>query len=109
MPISKNAQAVLERRYLIRDEKGNPTETVDDLFHRVAGAIAAADRVFDEKADVDATAADCQYVTTPIITNTIYMTFTGAQRPLKKREEIHPQTMVPGMPAYSNSENATRL
>ena len=28
---------------------------------------------------------------------------------MKKREEIHPQTMVPGMPAYSNSENATRL
>ena len=56
MPISKNAQAVLERRYLMRDEKGNPIETVDDLFHRVANAIAAADSVFDPKADVSATA-----------------------------------------------------
>ena len=57
MAISKNALAVLEKRYLIRDEQGNPTETVDDLFHRVAGAIAAADRQFDPEADVEATAA----------------------------------------------------
>ena len=55
MAITKNAQAVLEKRYLIKDEKGNPTETVDELFHRVAGAIAAADRVFDPKADAAAT------------------------------------------------------
>ena len=55
MAITKNAQAVLEKRYLIKDEQGNPTETVDQLFHRVAGAIAAADRVFDPKADVSAT------------------------------------------------------
>ena len=30
MPISENAKAVLERRYLARDEQGQPTETVDD-------------------------------------------------------------------------------
>ena len=39
MPISENARAVLERRYLIRDEQGQPTETVEELFHRVADAI----------------------------------------------------------------------
>ena len=54
MPIGENAKAVLERRYLIRDEAGNPTETVDGLFRRVAGAIAAADASFDPKADVKA-------------------------------------------------------
>ena len=54
MPITENAKAVLERRYLIRDEAGNPTETVDQLFRRVAGAIASADTVFDPKADVKA-------------------------------------------------------
>lgn len=32
MPISENAKAVLERRYLARDEQGQPTETVDGLF-----------------------------------------------------------------------------
>ena len=57
MAISENARAVLEKRYLIRDEKGEPTETVDDLFHRVANAIAAADAAFDPKADVAATAS----------------------------------------------------
>ena len=41
MPISENARAVLERRYLIRDEHGEAVETVDELFHRVADAIAA--------------------------------------------------------------------
>ncbi len=51
MPITENARAVLERRYLIRDEKGSPIETVDGLFHRVAGAIASADRNFDPAAD----------------------------------------------------------
>ncbi len=56
MPISENAYAVLERRYLIRDEAGEPTETVDGLFHRVADAIAAADAAFDPAADVAATA-----------------------------------------------------
>ena len=35
MPISENARAVLERRYLIRDEHGEPVETVEELFHRV--------------------------------------------------------------------------
>ncbi len=56
MPISDNARAVLERRYLIRDENGKPTETVDELFHRVADAIAAPDLHFDPAADVKATA-----------------------------------------------------
>ncbi len=56
MPITENARAVLERRYLIRDEHGNAVETVDELFHRVANAIAEADRTFDPGADVAATA-----------------------------------------------------
>ena len=56
MPISDNARAVLERRYLIRDEHGNAVETVDELFHRVADAVASADANFDPKADVAATA-----------------------------------------------------
>ncbi|MEG0320832.1 MAG: vitamin B12-dependent ribonucleotide reductase [Oscillospiraceae bacterium] len=56
MPISENAKAVLERRYLIRDEHGTATETVDELFWRVANAIAAADSTYDEKADAKKTA-----------------------------------------------------
>ena len=56
MPISDNARAVLERRYLIRDAQGRPTETVEELFRRVARAIAQGDAVFDPGADVEATA-----------------------------------------------------
>lgn len=56
MPISENAKAVLERRYLVRNEHGETTETVDGLFHRVADAVAAADRNFDPQADTAATA-----------------------------------------------------
>ena len=58
MPISENAKAVLERRYLARDEQGQPTETVDGLFRRVANTVAEGDRRFDSKADVVATAKE---------------------------------------------------
>ena len=58
MPISENARAVLERRYLAKDEAGQPTETVDGLFHRVANAIAEGDRHFDPRADVVVTARE---------------------------------------------------
>ena len=55
--ITENAKAVLERRYLAKDERGNPVETVDGLFHRVAGAVASADARFDPGADVKKTEA----------------------------------------------------
>ena len=48
MPISENAKAVLEKRYLIKDEKGQPIETVDGLFHRVARAVASADSAYEQ-------------------------------------------------------------
>ena len=41
MELSKNALTVLERRYLIKNGEGVVIETVEELFRRVAGAIAA--------------------------------------------------------------------
>ncbi len=41
--LSDNAVTVLRRRYLIKDEAGNPVESPEDLFWRVARTIAAAD------------------------------------------------------------------
>lgn len=55
MKISDNARTVLERRYIAKDEKQKPIETVEGLFERVARSIAAADLHFDAKADVKKT------------------------------------------------------
>jgi ribonucleoside-diphosphate reductase alpha chain len=52
--LSKNAQTVLEKRYLKRDVTGKTLETPADMFRRVAAAIAQADAVFDKKADLGA-------------------------------------------------------
>jgi ribonucleoside-diphosphate reductase alpha chain len=41
---SKNALTVLEKRYLIKDETGKPTERPEDLFWRVASVVAEAER-----------------------------------------------------------------
>ena len=56
MELSKNALTVLERRYLIKNGEGVVIETVEELFRRVAGAIAASDRLYDENADCEALA-----------------------------------------------------
>ncbi len=53
--LSKNAVTVLERRYLKKDADGQPMETPDDLFKRVAQAIAEADKEYDVDADVKKT------------------------------------------------------
>lgn len=54
MFINPNAVAVLEKRYLVKDEFGQPIEDVEGLFRRVATAIAAADANYDENADLEA-------------------------------------------------------
>ena len=56
MELSKNALTVLERRYLIKNGEGVVIETVEELFRRVAGAIAVSDRRYDENADCEALA-----------------------------------------------------
>mgnify|MGYP005776401741 CR=1 FL=1 len=82
MAITKNAQAVLERRYLIKDENGKPTESVDQLFHRVAEAIAAADSTLDPGADVKATAAEFYEMMTELDFLPNSPTLMNAGRPL---------------------------
>ncbi len=44
MKLTKNALAVLRKRYLLRDEQGHITETPDALFHRVAHTAASAEQ-----------------------------------------------------------------
>jgi ribonucleoside-diphosphate reductase alpha chain len=52
--ISENALRVLEKRYLKKDKEGKVVETPEDMFHRVAAAIASAELNYDPKADVKA-------------------------------------------------------
>src|SRR5688500_9109438 len=42
--LTQNARTVLEKRYLIKNEKGQPVEQPEDLFWRVATVVAEADR-----------------------------------------------------------------
>jgi ribonucleoside-diphosphate reductase alpha chain len=49
--INENAQKVLEKRYLARDENGEVTETIEGMFRRVASAVASADAFFEKDAD----------------------------------------------------------
>jgi ribonucleoside-diphosphate reductase alpha chain len=53
LELSKNARVVLEKRYLKKDPQGKPCETPEDMFWRVARDIASADRLYDEKADIE--------------------------------------------------------
>lgn len=57
MQLSENALRVLEKRYLTKDENGNVVETPEQLFRRVANAVAEADTRF-EGADVQKTAQE---------------------------------------------------
>src|SRR5580700_9080881 len=42
--LSSNARTVLEKRYLVKDEMGQPVETPEVMFWRVATTVAEADR-----------------------------------------------------------------
>src|SRR6201993_1311357 len=44
LELSSNALTVLERRYLVKDERAKPVERPEDLFWRVARTIAEPDR-----------------------------------------------------------------
>jgi len=46
LKLSDNAVKVLERRYLKKDESGKVVETPEEMFRRVAKAIASADKAY---------------------------------------------------------------
>ncbi len=51
LKLSENAVKVLERRYLSRDEEGRVIETPEEMFRRVARAIAAAEKLYGKSSD----------------------------------------------------------
>jgi ribonucleoside-diphosphate reductase alpha chain len=52
--LSENALRVLEKRYLKKDKQGKAIETPEEMLHRVAEAIAAAELIYNPKADIKA-------------------------------------------------------
>lgn len=53
--LTDNARAVLERRYLVKDETGQIVETPGELFYRVARFIAEGDRHYGKtESDIEA-------------------------------------------------------
>ena len=52
--LSENALRVLEKRYLKKDKQGKVVETPEEMLHRVAEAIAAAELIYNSKADIKA-------------------------------------------------------
>jgi ribonucleoside-diphosphate reductase alpha chain len=50
--VTKNSKTVLERRYLKKDTAGKISETPEQMFRRVAGHIAEAEKNYNKKADV---------------------------------------------------------
>jgi ribonucleoside-diphosphate reductase alpha chain len=52
--LTENARQVLEKRYLKKDKQGKVIETPEEMFRRVARAIATAELIYNPKADVKA-------------------------------------------------------
>ena len=49
--LTENALHVLEKRYLMKDKKGQVIETPEEMFRRVAKAIASAELIYNPNAD----------------------------------------------------------
>jgi len=50
--VTENSKTVLERRYLKKDSAGKICETPEQMFRRVAGHIAQAEKNYNKKANV---------------------------------------------------------
>ena len=57
-PFAPQAQAVLARRYLAKDQEGRLLETPQEMLRRVAGAVAAAEAAWGGQTAVDQAAQD---------------------------------------------------
>jgi ribonucleoside-diphosphate reductase alpha chain len=78
--LSENSMAVLKRRYLRKGPDGQPVETVEQMFRRVAGHVAAVEQAWGGDV-VQAEAAFYDLITTfRFMPNS--PTFTGAGTPL---------------------------
>ncbi len=52
LSLSPNARLVLEKRYLKKNAPGNPIESPEEMFRRIAKNAASADLIYYKKADI---------------------------------------------------------
>jgi ribonucleotide reductase alpha subunit len=78
--LTDNARVVLMKRYVRRGPDGQPAESPEGLFHRVAQAVAEPDR--ETSAEVEATARAFYQLLTELRFFPNSPTFTGAGTPL---------------------------
>ncbi len=78
--LSDNARTVLSKRYLRRSPEGNPAETVEEMFWRVAWHVAAAEATHDAPVQPVAEAFYQLLTSKRFFPNS--PTFTGAGTPL---------------------------
>lgn len=50
--LSPNARLALEKRYLKKNGSGNPVESPEEMFHRIAKNAASTDLIYNKKADI---------------------------------------------------------
>ena len=80
IPLTNNARVVLMKRYVRRGPDGQPSESVEGMFRRVARAVAAPDR--DHGADAGTTEQAFYRLLTELRFFPNSPTFTGAGTPL---------------------------
>ncbi len=80
IPLGENARTVLRKRYLRRGEDGQPVETEQEMFWRVAYHVAKAEE--ESGGDVDGAARSFYHLLTDLRFFPNSPTFTGAGTPL---------------------------
>src|SRR5436309_9817019 len=98
-----NARTVLEKRYLIKNEKGKPTETPEDLFWRVASVVAEADERYGAtEPEVQRVAEEFYFLMTQRRFEPNSPTLMNAGRPLGQLSACF---VLPVEDALSNKKN----
>ena len=102
--LSQNARTVLEKRYIRRDENGEATETIEQMFWRVASHVAKVECEWGGQ--VDAVAAQFYDLLTSKRFFPNSPTFTGARRPHRGQPTIAPEPRGYQSPALTWSRCA---
>jgi ribonucleoside-diphosphate reductase alpha chain len=101
--LTQNARTVLEKRYLVKNEKGQPVEQPEDLFWRVATVVADADaRYGASDAAVEAKAEEFYFLMTQRRFEPNSPTLMNAGRPLGQLSACF---VLPVEDALANGKN----